>query len=460
MMTRAGGIAGAPRKIANCFAAAIAAILWCGAGQAASGIRSLTVTPSEFPLRLDQGQRHLVTATGKPFLIHGDTAWSLIAQLSREDALAYLDDRAARGFNTLLVNLIEHRFASKAPANAYGDRPFVIPGKLSGLNDAYFDHAVWVMKRAAERGFIVLLAPTYAGAGGGDEGWYRAMHATGNQDMATYADYIVRRFGGLPNVIWVHGGDYDVAEKRPIEIVARHIHDALPSTIATAHIGPESNVDEFWRGAGWFQLSNVYTYGRVQPAAIAHVRRTPRPFFLMESAYENEHGAGAKRVRMQAYDALLSGAVGHLFGNSPIWHFGSKDGRSWRAALDSPGTRSMMRLAELLGQVPWWRLRPDIEGSFLQADPTLPRDLPSAVAATASDGTLALVYVPTSRSITVDLSRLSKSRLNGFWHDPETPGAPSVPLSVETLHGVTQLQPPSAAGRRDEDWLLELRVQE
>ena len=45
------------------------------------------------------------------------------------------------------------------------------------------------------------------------------------------------------------------------------------------------------------------------------------PFFLIESAYENEHGAGELRVRIQAYQALLSGASGHIYGNNPVWHF-------------------------------------------------------------------------------------------------------------------------------------------
>ena len=70
----------------------------------------------------------MVDAVGKPFLIQGDTAWSLIAQLTREDADLYLEDRRARGFNTILVSLIEAKFATNAPANAYGQPPFLKPG--------------------------------------------------------------------------------------------------------------------------------------------------------------------------------------------------------------------------------------------------------------------------------------------------------------------------------------------
>ena len=36
-------------------------------------------TAAAFPLAVKRGKRHIVDATGSPFLIHDDTAWSLIA---------------------------------------------------------------------------------------------------------------------------------------------------------------------------------------------------------------------------------------------------------------------------------------------------------------------------------------------------------------------------------------------
>ena len=115
-----------------------------------------------FPLTTKPGKRYLENADGKPFLVHGDTTWSLIGDLRREDVDLYLDDRRARGFNTILVSLIEHKFSSNAPANAYGDRPFhsapfealaalddVVPflsfADYSRPNEAYFAHADWVL---------------------------------------------------------------------------------------------------------------------------------------------------------------------------------------------------------------------------------------------------------------------------------------------------------------------------
>src|SRR5579872_3270834 len=106
-----------------------------------------------FPLHVEPGKRFLVDAAGNPFLLQGDTAWSLIAQASDAEVETYLDDRRRRGFNTILVNLIEHHYASHPPENAAGESPFRVPGDFSTPNDPYFAHADWVLRQAADRGF-------------------------------------------------------------------------------------------------------------------------------------------------------------------------------------------------------------------------------------------------------------------------------------------------------------------
>src|SRR6185369_14772270 len=68
--------------------------------------------------------RYLVDRYGHPAFLQADAAWSLFAQLNTADATQYLKARRAAGFNAVLVNLIEHKFASDAPRNAYGQAPF------------------------------------------------------------------------------------------------------------------------------------------------------------------------------------------------------------------------------------------------------------------------------------------------------------------------------------------------
>ena len=72
--------------------------------------------PAHYPLRVSDDRRRLLDADGTPFLVQGDAAWSLIANLTYEEAIEYLDDRRAKGFNTLIVSIVEHLFSRRRRA--------------------------------------------------------------------------------------------------------------------------------------------------------------------------------------------------------------------------------------------------------------------------------------------------------------------------------------------------------
>jgi hypothetical protein len=415
-----------------------------------------------FPLSIAAGRRHLEDAAGQPFLLHGDTAWSLIAQLTREDAATYLRDREARGFNAILVNLVEHRFASRPPANAYGHQPFLTPGDFATPGEDYFAHADWVLHQAAERGMLVLLAPAYLGAGGGAEGWYREMTASGPAKLRAYGDYLGRRYAGFTNILWVHGGDFDPPRKDLVRAVAEGIGALDPRALHTAHCAPETAAIDYWKDEPWLHLDNVYTYGPVRTAALRRYARPERmPFILIESAYENEHRAGERRVRTQAWQALLSGACGHLYGNNPVWHL---DGRglhpaptSWQAALASRGAQSMTHLRTLMSSIHWWRLVPDANGTPVADGAGGERD--PAAAATSDDATLAVAYLPGIRDMNVALHRLRGPRVQARWYDPSSggfSGAAAAPLAASGTH---TFRPHGVNSAGLEDWVLLLECE-
>jgi hypothetical protein len=114
-------------------------------------------------------------------------------------------------------------------------------------------------------------------------------------------------------------------------------------------------------------LNNVYDYRMdlYVPCLSEDTRQPRRHYFLLETAYEGEHNSTPDRIRRQAYWPLLCGAFGQLYGNSPIWHFGSVGvydrGGDWVAALDSQGARDIAHLARMLRSRPWWLLRADHE---------------------------------------------------------------------------------------------------
>ncbi|WP_164923933.1 DUF4038 domain-containing protein [Sinorhizobium fredii] len=430
------------------------------AGQACE-TPSVNYDGASFPLGVRPGKRHLEDASGRPFFMQGDTAWSLVVQLTREDAERYLRDRKARGFNTILVNLIEHRFATGAPANAYGERPFLRDGDYATPNEAYFEHADWVLEKACELGFLVLLTPSYVGNGGGPEGWYQEMEDSGAESMRDYGRFLGRRYGDYNNLVWVQGGDYNPPDKDLIRALVEGIKENDPDALHTAHGSPGSPALEHWSGEPWLAINNVYTYGPVHSAALSEYgRKEAMPFFLMESAYENEHDASEHRLRMQAYQAVLSGAMGHIFGNNPIWHF---DGPglypapvSWQKSLDSRGARSMTLLLKVMSSLKWWLLEPDVANTLLVEGRG--SEKARAVAARAGDGSFALVYLPTSRSITLDLSRLAGSGIEARWIDPSSGRSrPAEGSPFEPNRQTLKPAPTNEAGFTD--WVLELRSQ-
>jgi hypothetical protein len=58
-----------------------------------------------FPLAVSETGRYLVDRTGRPFFIHGDSPWEIPWRLTREETLAYLEDRQRKGFYALLQTL-------------------------------------------------------------------------------------------------------------------------------------------------------------------------------------------------------------------------------------------------------------------------------------------------------------------------------------------------------------------
>lgn len=419
--------------------------------------------PSAFPLKTEPGKSYLTDANGKPFLIHGDTAWSLIAELTREEAEIYFADRRARGFNTILISLLEHKFARKAPANIYGEPPFTEPGNFAKPNEAYFAHADWILNRAREAGLLVLLTPAYTGTSGGAEGWWAAMTQNGPEILKDYGRFLGERYQSFDNIIWVNGGDYDPPDKSLVSAIAEGLKSAAPAQLHTVHNAPETFVPDFWPDARWLDLISVYTYEPVCPLVERTYRAAKaRPVFLFESAYENEHDAGAHRVRMQAYQALLCGASGHLYGNNPIWHFRHPGiypaPYDWWQALGSEGAQSMTHLVNFFANLPWWTLTPDLDGKLIVEGRG--EGWNRVAGAFNSEGSLAVIYFPERRTVTLDLGGLGGKAIAASWFDPSNGQTTAISQSSNPGKGRQEVAPPGNNAAGEGDWVLLLRPAE
>jgi hypothetical protein len=412
-------------------------------------------TPTVFPLHPVEGRRFLLDEVGRPFLIVGDSAWSLLTQLSSEDAGRYLSDRQAKGFNTILVNLLEHKYADNAPRNVYGDGPFKIDGDFSAPNDRYFDYVERVLRDAAQKEFLVLLAPAYTGAGGGDEGWYRDMKASGLDKLRSYGRYVGNRFKNFKNIIWVHVGDFNPPNKKLSQAVAEGIREMLPNSLHTAHNGPGMHGLGYWSASEIpIGIDTLYTYAPVGAEAVLLAENRKMPFFLIESRYENERDGTPLRTRIQAWQAVLSGAAGQVFGNSPIWYFNAKAGdpqpMQWTTALDSPGALGISHLRNFLCSLPWFTLEPDSDRKLLVAG-ALDGHF-QAVAARSTDGKFAIIYLPSPRPFAVDTKQIAGDYVIGRWFDPAAGEFFDMDLKPQSTSRRQEFNVPGCS--RQGDWVL------
>jgi Protein of unknown function (DUF4038)/Putative collagen-binding domain of a collagenase len=405
-----------------------------------------------YPVNVGPTGRYLVDRDGVPFLIVGDSPQSMIGNLSPADAELFFADRQARGFNTVWINLL---CASYTGCNADGSTfdgiaPFNVPGDLTTPNEAYFARVDTILRLAARYGLLVIVDPAETGD------WLEILYANGEQNCRAYGQYLGRRYAGFDNILWMHGNDYQEWGPEPDQFttaVARGIKDADDRHLHTVELNflvSSSTDDPAW--APIIDLNAAYSYDPPHAEILKDYNRNDGlPVFLVEAAYENE-GADPLVVRSQAYGAVLSGATGQLYGHGTIWPFLS----GWQDALNAPGAAQMPNFAALFQSRPWWDLVPDQDSSVIVSGR---RDFGSedyAPAARTSDGSLVLAYVPSARTLKVDMSRLS-GPVVARWYDPTSGNFVAIADGLPNS-GLLDIDTPGDNAEGREDWVLVLEA--
>jgi hypothetical protein len=406
---------------------------------------TLAWSANPYPLRVGPDHRHLVDQSGNPYLIQGDAGWSLISGLTKEEAEKYLEARRRQGFNSIIVNLIEHKF--RGPVNRYGEGPFSTPADFSTPNEKYFEHADWVIRKAQEKGIQIFLAPIYLGYIGTDEGWIEELVKNGPGKARNWGRYVGKRYRDFDNIVWIIGGDRNPdAAREDVDAVAEGIKEADGRHLITAHCHPENSAIDQYKNEGWLDINSTYTYNIVHDMLLRDYNRQPvMPFFLIESTYEGEHNASKVQVRRQAYWAILSGGTGQFMGNRPMWLFDP----GWEAALDSVGALDMRRLGELFHSRSWNNLVPDQKHEVVVDGLGEFRGLDYLSAARTEDGGTVIAYLPTTRTFTVDMGKVSGKQAAAWWFDPRT--GKSTAIGHFPTSGKKAFRPPA-----DGDWVLVL----
>ena len=419
-----------------------------------------------YPLKVSSNGRYLVDQNDVPFLIVGDAPQSLIVNLTEAQAEQYFADRSAHGFNAVWINLLCDTYtAGRSDGSTYdGIVPFTTPGDLSTPNPAYFARVDYMIRLAAQYGVVVFLDPIETG------GWLGVLESNGATKDFNYGSYLGNRYRNFPNIVWFNGNDFQTwtssTDDAVVLAVAQGIKAEDPVHIQTIELNYDASSsldDSNW--ASIISLNAAYTYYPTYAEVLhAYNQSSSIPVFMVEANYEFEDNTGldygdAATLRRQEYWTMLSGATGQLYGNHYTWTFVT----GWQSYLDTPGVTQLGYMKTLFSSYPWYDLIPDQNhtivtggyGTFSSTGSLGSNDY--LTDASTPDGMLVIAYLPTVRTITINMSTLA-SAMTAQWYDPTNNTYTTISGSPFVNSGSLQFTPPGNNSAGDGDWVLLLQA--
>jgi len=438
-----------------------------------------------YPVKVSVNHRYLADSNNAPFLIAGDSPQAMIYRLSEAQAESYFADRQAHGFNTagwIDVVCAGRDYPQNIHAATYdGIRPFtgyvsrgllqdLLPGgndwryyDLRKPNESYFTRLDHIVESAAKHGILVFLDPMETA------GWLQTLRNNGRDAAYSYGQYLGNRYKKFANIAWLNGNDFsgwkNSSDDDLVRAVAKGIASVDPTHIQTIEFNPPTGAsldDPSWTSI--ISINGAYVYGPTYIQMLHNYNQKPvMPAFLMEAHYELENVGdppdfGTPSVlRREEYWAMLTGGKGQFYGNRYTWSFVP----GWQSHLDTPGVTQFQIWRNFFESLPWPELIPDqshtvvTSGFGSEGDIRTTRVSQSdyCTASKTPDGSAVIAYMPTSRTITVNMSNLRAPAI-AKWFDPTNgtyTAAPGGPIANKGIH---QFTPPGKNHDGEGDWVL------
>ena len=157
---------------------------------------------------------------------------------------------------------------------------------------------------------------------------------------------------------------------------------------------------------------------------------------------------------------MLSGAAGQFYGSAYTWAVRP----GWQHYIDTWGVRQLTIWKDFFSSFPWYELVPDQNHSVVTGGVGTYGDFKTRVshsdyctAARTEDGSYVVAYMPTARTITVNMEAL-KGTASAEWFDP-TDGTYRVIPETFANQGTRRFTPSGKNGDGDSDWVLLLRAE-
>ena len=132
----------------------------------------------------------------------------------------------------------------------------------------------------------------------------------------------------------------------------------------------------------------------------------------------------------------------------------------WESHIDTVGVTEVGIWKKFFTSLPWQNLVPDQEHKVVTGGLGTFGTLQTRVsqsdyctAAKTPDGTMVIAYMPTARTITVNMAQL-KGPANAKWFDPSNGVYTTIPGGPFANTGTREFTPPGKNHHGDSDWVL------
>jgi hypothetical protein len=393
------------------------------------------VVDPKFPLKISPNGKHIVDSHGSPFLMVADVAWQMLRKLNYTEAVQYMDIRKSQSFNTFLVQLLP---ALPNQKNYNKIAPFQ-DNDLSKPNKAYFDYFEKIIIAAKERNLVVGIVVSR-------KSWNAIFDTQQKEDWKSYGAYVGKSFAKYSNIIWIVS-----EEEYQNAFQFKAISDGIRSEsdgqiLASLNTCSPANMND--DSTNRSDLKFIIPDSTVTPseyAALANWQKNSaeaalRPFLIANSEFPKEITDQSVLIRNQAYQSILSSAAGfcHM---STIKNFNP----TWKANITKDGAEYIHELVKILKGIPWEYMQPDSPELLLDS-----ADKAEIGIVTLSNKRMAMLYLPDSRPVKLNLSHLNGTQFGAVWYSPRTGRRWAGGDFKSTDEAV--VQPPDS--QPDWDWIL------
>lgn len=449
-------------------------------------------------LKISENNRYFVKEDGTPFIWLADTAWTMPQRMKWDDVDYYMKTRKRQGFTVLQIVALDPERDEKM-RNPVGAQA-LLNNNLLNPNEKYFEYLDWILNKAQDYGFYVLLLPVWGQLVVGHNWMGETFDKTMDESNAyEYGCWIGNRYKNHNNIIWCLGGDrqpihlgvdYKNVWRRLAEGLAKGItqkdlkynepDESWQKLMITYHACHERETGEcstmsYWTDEeAWISFIMIQSGHRLGAKNYELIqkeynRKITMPVWDGEPAYELMPTSWPVitefhddwTVRKRAYWSLFSGAFGHTYGHGCVWSMISEKEKkefancSWYEALEYPGAYQMKILRDFLESRDINNCIPVQEVVRIQ-DYDSENHIQTCV---HKEGKFACVYFPSGGKGTIDVSGLKGQSFHMWWFNPRDGKCyinektkTEKPMQVNCTNILMEIKTPTMGVKQD--WIL------